>query len=79
MKWPMPSEAKFSPEFQDVRPSFDWLHSFFQTPFPIRSKSVSDIPAKAEAVSRRHESSVTRILPPFAQDGPRWQACGDQS
>ena len=35
----MPSEAKSSPEFQEVRPAMLPLHSFCQILFPIRSAS----------------------------------------
>ena len=30
MKWPIPSEAKFSPLFQQVSPCTEPAHSFFQ-------------------------------------------------
>src|SRR5260370_14740643 len=35
----MPSEAKFSPSFQEVRPAIVPLHSFCQIFFPILSTS----------------------------------------
>ncbi len=45
MKWPMPSDAKFSPAFQLVSPSTVPPHSFCQTRLPIRSRSAAPRPA----------------------------------
>jgi FKBP-type peptidyl-prolyl cis-trans isomerase FklB len=42
MKWPIPSEAKFSPSFQAVRPLIVPPHSFRQILRPIRPASASE-------------------------------------
>src|SRR5439155_22667350 len=42
MKWPMPSDAKFSPSFHGVRPLIVPLHSFCQILLPILSASVCE-------------------------------------
>src|SRR3954454_11298087 len=42
MKWPMPNDAKSSPEFHDVRPETVPLHSFCQTLRPIDCASERD-------------------------------------
>ncbi len=42
MKWPMPNEAKSSPEFHEVRPDTVPLHSFCHTFRPIDCASACD-------------------------------------
>src|SRR5436190_19811937 len=42
MKCPMPSEAKFSPEFHEVRPATVPPHSFCQMRFPILRVSAGE-------------------------------------
>jgi len=42
MKWPMPSDAKSSPAFHEVRPAIVPLHSFCQIFFPILWTSECD-------------------------------------
>lgn len=39
MKWPIPSDAKFSLAFQEVSPAIVPAHSFCHTFFPIRRAS----------------------------------------
>ena len=42
MKCPMPRDAKFSPEFHEVRPANVPLHSFCQILFPMRRVSAGE-------------------------------------
>src|SRR5205823_10232465 len=59
MKWPMPSDAKSSPWFHEVRPEIVPLHSFCQIFFPIlwvsaceRVMAWSDVGRKAMSVTK---------------------------
>src|SRR5213593_4789181 len=59
MKWPMPSDAKSSPSFHEVRPAIVPLHSFCQIFFPIlrtsgceRVIAWSDVGRKAMSVAK---------------------------
>src|SRR5204862_6868275 len=57
MKWPIPSDAKFSPSFHEVSPDIVPLHSFCQILFPILIASLRErvtpgsvgVPAAKEA------------------------------
>src|SRR5256714_4014691 len=42
MKWPIPSDAKSSPWFHEVRPEIVPLHSFCHTLFPIFKASLCE-------------------------------------
>src|SRR5438477_499670 len=57
MKWPMPSEAKFSPAFHEVRPSIVPLHSFCQIRFPMRRVSAGE--RLIAAAAKEHETKMT--------------------
>src|SRR5205814_5529056 len=59
MKWPMPSEAKFSPAFHEVRPSIVPLHSFCQIRFPMRRVSAGE--RLIAAVTKEHVTKRTTI------------------
>ena len=67
MKWPIPSEAKFSPVFQEARPAIVPPHSFCQILRPIRPASAperviaDEIPeANAEAANALTHSHTQR-------------------
>src|SRR5947208_7648238 len=62
----MPSEAKFSPAFQDVRPEMVPLHSFCQIFLPIRSVSACE---SSIACACRATASKTAIATPPIRSG----------
>src|SRR6266853_870294 len=59
MKWPMPSEAKSSPAFHEVRPSIVPLHSFCQIRFPMRRVSADE--RLIAAAAKEHVTKRTTI------------------
>src|SRR5205814_95938 len=63
MKWPMPSEAKFSPAFHEVRPSIVPLHSFCQIRFPMRRVSADErLIAAAAKEHVRKRTAIARAV-----------------
>src|SRR5438105_4895643 len=67
MKWPMPSEAKFSPTFHEVRPSIVPLHSFCQIRFPMRRVSAGE--RLIAAAAKEHVTKRTAIATAVAFRG----------
>ena len=75
MKWPMPSDAKSSPWFHEVRPEIVPPHSFCQTLFPTFKASLFES-AKACAISGQTAISAVAITAngkPPPQN--RWHSC----
>src|SRR6266576_5133341 len=58
MKWPMPSDAKSSPVFHEVRPAIVPLHSFCQIFFPILRTSACERLVAWSGLGRRAKSAA---------------------
>ena len=75
MKWPMPSDAKSSPWFHEVRPEIVPPHSFCQTLFPTFKAS----PCESVKACASSGQSVIRPVAATANGQPappnRWQSC----
>src|SRR3954468_20335126 len=72
MKWPMPSEAKFSPAFHDVSPAIVPLHSFCQMRLPIRSRSAAES-AIAFTSGTKQMNTSAKITTRASLDAPRFE------
>src|SRR5690349_13680530 len=55
----MPSEAKSSPSFHEVRPATVPLHSFCQILWPIRAASAADNAMALASSERAHKAAKT--------------------
>ncbi len=68
MKCPIPSEAKFSPAFQEVNPATVPLHSFCHTLLPIQSASerlrVKEYTTGAIKIRQRRIAATARVVRP---------------
>ena len=75
IKWPMPSDAKFSPWFHEVRPDIVPPHSFCQTLFPIFKASPCE---SAKACARSRPRAISPVASTAIGKTPapdRWESC----
>src|SRR5262245_31810297 len=75
MKWPMPSDAKSSPWFHEVRPEIVPPHSFCQTLFPTFKASLCErVKACASSGQSAINAMATTVNGKLATPNPR-QSC----
>ena len=75
MKWPMPSDAKSSPWFHEVRPETVPLHSFCQTLFPTLRASLWEIVRPVTLFGQSAIIPVVRVANARPAPPNRWQRC----
>jgi hypothetical protein len=75
MKWPMPSDAKSSPWFHEVRPEIVPLHSFCQTLFPTFKASLGESAIAATLFGQSGIRPVATIANAKPAPPNRWQRC----